>query len=119
MNYPKACGFRTILSMFGGCCQRGGLLLLLASAYTPRLLGLDPCDETVTAQIHLESHHPWRPPFGLDRVGQPLIATVEVISENRPYREYWLAALLDGKEIDREVFNLSGHYATGKSPYTG
>jgi hypothetical protein len=100
-------------------CRRACLLLLLTPPYSLPLLGLDRCDESVTAQIKLESQHPWRPPFGLERVGQSLTAIVEVTSEDRPYREYWLTAFLDGKEIDRQVFNLSGHFSSGKSPYTG
>ncbi len=119
MKDPKPCGSLNAISSFRAWCQRVGLLLLLTSLYSLPLLGLDPCDETVTAQIRLETQHPWRPPFGVDRVGQPLTAVVEVVSENRPYREYWLTAFLDGKEIDRQVFNLSGHYASGKSPYAG
>jgi len=93
------------------------LLSLQLAAYSGP--ALDQCEEKVTAQIRLESHHPWRPPFGLERVGEPVSVVVEVTSEKVPYREYWLAALLEGKEIDRQAFNLSGHYSTGQSPYTG
>ena len=77
------------------------------------------CDEKVTVRIRLDEGHPWRPPFSLDRVGQPLNVVVEVASEERPYREYWVVAYQNGKEIDRQIFHLSGSHLTGKSPYLG
>jgi hypothetical protein len=95
------------------------LMLVSLSLYSPYFLGLDECVEKVTAQIHLESQHPWRPPFGLERVGQPLTAVVEVQAEERPYREYWLSAYVSNKEAERQVLQLSGHYLTGKAPFTG
>ena len=98
--------------------QRVFLLLLSAPTCSPLLLAADRCDEKVTAQIRLESQHPWRPPFGLERVGQPITAVVEVASEQRPYREYGLAAFVEGKEVERQLLNLAGHLASGKSPYT-
>jgi len=77
------------------------------------------CDETVTGQIRIDPGHPWRPPFGLDRIGRPLTAVAEISAAERPYREYWLSAYRGGKEIDRQLFHLTGSHLTGKSPYTG
>jgi hypothetical protein len=48
------------------------LLLVLLLIHSQYLSGLDHCEEKAAAQIRLESQHPWRPPFGLERVGQPL-----------------------------------------------
>ena len=62
--------------------QRVFLLLLSAPTCSPLLLAADRCDEKVTAQIRLESQHPWSPPFGLERVGQPITAVVEVASDD-------------------------------------
>ena len=74
------------------------LFVLLFSIQCQVGLALSDCDdEKVTAQIRLDSQHPWRPPFGLERVGQPLTAVVEVTAEERPHREYWLAALVGGR----------------------
>lgn len=77
------------------------------------------CDEKVVPHIRLDSGHPWQPPFGLERVGQPLTVAVELESEQRPMREYWLAGYLNGKEIDRHVLHLTGSQLSGKSPFTG
>jgi len=77
------------------------------------------CNEVVTGQIRIDPGHPWRPPFGLDRVGRPLTAVAEIAAAERPYREYWLSAYRAGKEIDRQLFHLTGSHLTGKSPYTG
>lgn len=52
--------------------------------------------------------HLWRPPFGLDRVGKPITAVVEVHAEQRPIREFYLTSLRDGHSLERHVLNLSG-----------
>ena len=75
------------------------------------------CPETVTAQIRLEPHHPWRPPFDLERVGQGFTAVVELQSQERPLREYWLAAYSQGKETERKIIALAGIFS--KPPFVG
>ena len=101
------------------------LFVLLFSIQCQLGLALSDCDdEKVTAQIRLDSQHPWRPPFGLERVGQPLTAVVEVTAEERPHREYWLAALVGGREVEQQSFHLSGGSAgaspsRSEAPYTG
>ena len=66
-----------------------------------------------TAQIRIDPGHPWRPPFGLDRIGRPLTAVVEIAAGAQPATQYALAAYLDGKEITRSVLS-----PTGKPPYS-
>src|SRR5258705_1922652 len=95
----------------------GACLLLLSPVSVQK--AANDCDEKVTVRIRLDEGHPWRPPFSLDRVGQPLNVVVEVASEERPYREYWVVAYQNEKEIDRQIFHLSGSHLTGKSPYLG
>ena len=75
------------------------------------------CPETVTAQIRLEPHHPWRPPFDLERVGQGFAAVVEIQSQERPQREYWLAAYSQGRETERKILALAGIFS--KPPFIG
>jgi len=106
------------IAMPGIVSQSVLLFLLLGQGCSSLLLAVNRCDEKVTVQIRLEPQHPWRPPFGLERVGQPITAIVEAASEERPYREYTLAAFVEGKEVDRQVLNLAGHFSSGKSPYT-
>ena len=57
--------------------------------------------------------HAWRPPFGIERVGQPLSVIVQVVCNERPVPEHWLACYQDGEEVDRKVLAL-----TGASPFT-
>lgn len=76
---------------------------------------IEPCTEDVTAQIRVDPGHPWRPPFGLDRVGAPVTAVAEIAAERMPAREYSLVGYLDGEEIGRYALVLSGE----KSTWTG
>ena len=77
----------------------------------------DECRESVTGQIRLEPHHPWVPPFGLDRPGHGFTAVAEVNAEARPLREYWLASQANGKEVERKIVALAGIFS--KPPFTG
>lgn len=59
------------------------------------------------AKLRLEQGHPWRPPFGLDRIGRPLTALVEIKSDrNFLVREYWLSSFLEDKEVERQILTL-------------
>jgi len=51
-------------------------------------------------QIHLDAGHPWRPPFGLDRVGRPITAVVETGARPSP-ATYALGVFVKGKEVGR------------------
>lgn len=74
----------------------------------------EACAEAANAQIRIDEGHPWRPPFGLEKIGKPLTAVVEISLEQRPLREYYLAGYAGGKEIERHVLNV----LRGKSPHT-
>jgi len=57
-------------------------------------------EDARTFQVRLDAGHPWRPPFGLDRVGRPITAVVEATA--RPDRaNHVLTAFLKGKEAGR------------------
>ena len=75
------------------------------------------CREPVTGQIRLEPHHPWAPPFGLERPGQGFTAVVEIHSDVRPLREYWLSSQAEGKEVERKIVALAGIFS--KPPFVG
>jgi hypothetical protein len=66
------------------------------------------------AQIRLEPGHPWRPPFGLERIGRAWEAVVEVAEDRQPGAAYWLVELRDGKEVARHPVVV-----TGKAPLAG
>ena len=59
-------------------------------------------------KLTVEPGHPWTPPFGLDRVGRPWDAVVEVPSGAKPAARYEVAAYRDGKEIWRQNVTLAG-----------
>ncbi|MFH1268478.1 MAG: hypothetical protein ABIK89_22375 [Planctomycetota bacterium] len=52
-------------------------------------------------RILVDHGHPWRPPFGLDRIGQPLTAVVQIDRAPATPGKYVLVGLLDGKEVKR------------------
>ena len=54
-------------------------------------------------KLTVEPGHPWTPPFGLDRVGRPMDAVVEVPAGAKPIAEYDRRRLPDGKEIWRQT----------------
>jgi hypothetical protein len=60
----------------------------------------DASNPTATYQIHLDTGHPWRPPFGLDRVGRPVAVVVEARTPTAQSR-YRLSALFRGREVGR------------------
>ena len=74
-----------------------------------------PCTEQVSPQIRIDPGHPWRPPFGLDRVGKPLVLTVELRSASVPMREYYLTGIRNGQESVRIALNFKG----GNGLFTG
>ncbi len=59
------------------------------------------------AQVRVDYGHPWRAPFGLQRVGRPLGAIVEFAPGHVP-PEAWLVGYRDGKEIARHRVAAEG-----------
>ena len=49
--------------------------------------------------ILLDQGHPWRPPFGLDRVGRPVTARVERSEAKVPASDLFLSARATGREV--------------------
>ena len=57
-------------------------------------------------QIRLDTGHPWRPPFGLGRIGRPI--TVLVSASQRPEGEkYVLTVLSRGKDVGQHDVRFS------------
>lgn len=61
-------------------------------------------------EIRIVPSHPWLPPFGLDRVGRPLVVEVKLPATPAANTAYCLAGYVNGKEVQRH--NLP---ATAKS----
>jgi hypothetical protein len=67
---------------------------------------------TSATSFQFDPGHPWRPPFGVERVGlTPVI--VQFADDTRPAPEHWLGAYREGKEVERIPLDL-----TGASPFT-
>ena len=77
-----------------------------------------PCEEVVKARVRIDPGHPWRPPFGLDRIGKPLEVVVDIETPEAPLtyarqlsREYFLV----GYEGARAVESRSLQFQTVKA----
>jgi hypothetical protein len=91
------------------------LALVLTSSFAITILPART-DRTTKAEVSfrltLAAGHPWRPPFGLDRVGRPPVVAIRA-SDRPEGAGYLLSVLLQGKEILRHPVGLP----TGP-PYT-
>ncbi len=94
---------------------RASRQVALAIAALLFFLGLAPTGiraEDATKQaspqlrIQLSSEHPWRPPFGLDRISQPLAVSIES-AVKPPFMDYELTAFHQGKEVARQRLQFS------------
>ena len=67
-----------------------------------------PESATFAPRFQFDPGHPWRPPFGVDRIGlTPVI--VQFDGGTFPTKEHWLAAYRDGSEVDRRPLDVSGN----------
>ena len=80
-------------------------MLLLGTI--PMLISPDVHADDGNYRIKFMQGHPWRPPFGLDRVGQPYTAVVESTGQPQ-HTDYVLTILLHGKEVGRHPVTLTG-----------
>ena len=63
-------------------------------------------------RFQFDPGHPWRPPFGVQRVG--LLAVIaQFASDELPAPAHWLAAYRDGAEVERKPLDVAG-----ASPFT-
>lgn len=60
-------------------------------------------------KIGVDSGHPWRPPFGLERIGRSMIVAVEFAAAPPPAK-YWLSGYREGKEISSQTLNFSSQF---------
>lgn len=93
------------------------LLIVLASCIPATLLAqpFSGCDQNIGAVFSIDEGHPWQPPFGLDRIGQPPIVRVDFTTpENSPVREYSVVGYAGGKELERHGITIA---LTNPPPY--
>ena len=67
---------------------------------------------TIAPRFQFDPGHPWRPPFGVERVGLTPVV-VQFASNTHPAPEHWLAAYREGKEVERKALDV-----VGNSPFT-
>jgi len=61
---------------------------------------------TFAPRFQFDPGHPWRPPFGVERVGlTPVI--VQFASDTRPAPEHWLTGYREGREVERKALDVS------------
>ncbi|MBN1341299.1 MAG: hypothetical protein JXQ73_01390 [Phycisphaerae bacterium] len=89
-----------------------GVLAAALSAPSSALMAAGNSGEKLAGRISVEQGHPWRPPFGLDRVARPMAVNVEIASGAKPSTKFVLVGLLNGEEIARHAFSV-----TGKPPH--
>ena len=54
-------------------------------------------------KLEIKPGHPWRPPFGLGRVGRPPDVLVTYVGKGQPQGEFVLVAYREGKEVNRQT----------------
>lgn len=57
------------------------------------------CFKDARAEIEVNQAHPWRPPFGIDRIGAPLDVLVTIDGQPAPRTEYELVAYRDQRQV--------------------
>ena len=67
---------------------------------------LKACGLDISAIVSVDQGHPWRPPFGLERVGAQPVAHVELTATEAPTYEYYLIAYRDGQESERHILSF-------------
>ncbi|HVZ64561.1 MAG TPA: hypothetical protein VG936_08315 [Lacunisphaera sp.] len=95
------------LTKGGRIIQPGGIFLACLIAAWP-VHGQDASVGAAGPRIIVDSGHPWRPPFGLDRVGAPLQVHVELPSAPDPNRQYVVAAYEKGRTVDSIPLRFDG-----------
>src|SRR5271165_6857783 len=69
----------------------------LVAALDSNATANDQPDARPSYRISLEAAHPWRPPFGLDRIGRPVVIVIETAT--RPdVANFKITAFAKGKE---------------------
>lgn len=93
------------------------LLFLALSGWTRSVQGQEAAAKIPSpAEVRLQvvPGHPWRPPFGVDRVGRSTDVIVSIHSKELPAGQFYLVGYRQGQEVSRQAMHL-----TDKTPFTG
>jgi hypothetical protein len=72
----------------------------------------------VAAELTVETRHRWREPFGLDRIGAPVVVTARVNTARPGDWQFEVAGITAGREVGRGPLELSWRRA-GEEDYEG
>jgi len=86
------------------------VLNLVWIAVTLSAIAIEDRSEEGVAHIRIDPGHPWRPPFGLERVGQPLAVKVEINSAAPSAQKYSLTGYLKGQQIADYGLPVGGQF---------
>ena len=78
------------------------LAICPAGAVENATAAIEPAKLAELIRFTVEPGHPWTPPFGLERVGRPWEAVVEVPGGIKDGEQYLVASYRDGREIGRK-----------------
>ena len=86
------------------------VLSLVSVALALPALAKEEGGEKGGANLRIDAGHPWRPPFGLERVGQPVAVVVEIESAPESAQKYSLTSYRNGQEIERHEVSVTGQF---------
>jgi hypothetical protein len=87
---------------------------------------LGACHPHGAVKVRVDQGHPWRPPFGLERVGARPVAHVELDAQNEPQGSYYMTAYQNGHaerryplafQRNRSLYEGKGFAPTVQSPF--
>src|SRR5262249_15313519 len=73
----------------------------------------EPAAAIAVPRISVDTGHPWRPPFGLDRIGAPLELHAELDAKPESTRRYEVSAIRNGLQVESRSLEFVGE----KPPY--
>jgi hypothetical protein len=87
--------------------------LAAVNSFLPAAPATGEAPSPPNAKMEIMPGHPWRPPFGLDRVGRPPDVVVTFTGSGQPTGEFVVVGYRQGKEVSRQAVSPAGE----KAPY--
>jgi hypothetical protein len=90
------------------------VLVCLTAGVGPSTLRAASDDAQGFARLRIDPGHPWRPPFGLERVGRPTRVMAEPGPPGNPGDKYALAGFSGSRETSRDRVDFTGRSSVAK-----
>ncbi|MDD5707732.1 MAG: hypothetical protein PHR35_17570, partial [Kiritimatiellae bacterium] len=94
MTSPRVTPFR-------GLCHGTIAVASLAGLMIVSALSAGEVPPVLPVKLEIVPGHPWRPPFGLDRVGRPPDALVTYVGPGQPQGQFLLVTYRQENEVSR------------------